>query len=81
MKVSDIPYEYICKQKGDNCLCSPEQKKKCPSCKRIVDEEKLIKMETNQPDVRVGLNNGLIAIRYRIFTTYRRGCIVICENC
>ena len=44
MKVSDIPYEYICKQKGDNCLCSPEQKKKCPSCKRIVDEEKLIKI-------------------------------------
>ena len=44
MKVSDIPYEYICKQKGDNCLCSPEQKKKCPSCKRIVDEEELIKI-------------------------------------
>lgn len=46
-----------------------------------LDSRLVIERETNKPDVRVGLNNGLIAIRYRIFTTYRRGCIVICENC
>ena len=46
-----------------------------------LDSRLVIERETNKPNVRVGLNNGLIAIRYRIISTYRRGCIVICENC
>jgi len=46
-----------------------------------LDSRFVIERETNKPGVRVGLNNGLIAIRYRVITTYRRGCIVICENC
>jgi hypothetical protein len=35
--------------------------------------------ECSIPDVRVGLNHGLLAVRYEIKQTYRRGCTVICE--
>jgi len=44
MKVSDIPYKYACKERGDNCMCSTEQMKVCPSAKRIIDEYQLIKI-------------------------------------
>lgn len=39
----------------------------------------VLREECSVPDVRVGLEHGLIAIRYEIKTTYRRGCTVICE--
>lgn len=37
--------------------------------------------ETNVPEVRVGLNYGLVSVRYLIKTTYRRSCIELCKNC
>ncbi len=39
----------------------------------------VLREECSLPDVRVGIEHGLIAIRYEIKTTYRRGCTVICE--
>lgn len=44
-----------------------------------LDSQLVVKEETNQDNVRVGLNHGLILIRYTIKSTYRRGCAVICE--
>jgi hypothetical protein len=35
--------------------------------------------ECSIPDVRVGLNHGLLAVRYEIKQTFRRSCTVICE--
>ena len=35
--------------------------------------------ECTAADVRVGLNHALIAVRYEIKQTYRRGCIPICD--
>lgn len=35
--------------------------------------------ECTIPDVRVGIEHGLISVRYEIKSTYRRGCEVICE--
>jgi hypothetical protein len=39
----------------------------------------VFKEECSAPDVRVGLNHALIAVRYEIKQTYRRGCTVICD--
>lgn len=39
----------------------------------------VLREECSIPDVRVGVEHGLVAIRYVIQTTYRRGCITICE--
>ena len=39
----------------------------------------VFKDECTVPDVRVGIEHGLIAIRYDIKSTYRRGCETICE--
>jgi hypothetical protein len=43
MKVSDIPYEYVCSKPMD-CLCTLEQTKRCYNAKKIVDEYRLIKL-------------------------------------
>lgn len=39
----------------------------------------IFKEECSVPDVRVGLEHALIAVRYEIKQTYRRSCTVICE--
>lgn len=44
MRESDIPYKYICKERGDNCRCSEEEMKVCCAASRIIDEEKLKKI-------------------------------------
>jgi hypothetical protein len=44
-----------------------------------LDTHKIFKEETNSPNVRVGVEFGLISIRYNVKATYRRGCRVICE--
>jgi hypothetical protein len=45
-----------------------------------LDTYKVYKEETNSnAKVRVGVEFGLISIRYNIKATYRRGCRVICE--
>lgn len=45
-----------------------------------LDTTKIYKEEIkNDVKVRVGVEFGLIAIRYNIKSTYRRGCRVICE--
>ena len=44
-----------------------------------LDSNLVFKNESNNDNVRVGVEHGLILIRYSIKTTYRRGCTVICE--
>lgn len=44
-----------------------------------LDSQLVVREETNQDNVRVGLNHGLILVRYTIKSTYRRGCTVICD--
>jgi hypothetical protein len=44
-----------------------------------LDSQLVVREETNQDNVRVGLNHGLILIRYSLKSTYRRGCTVICD--
>jgi len=44
-----------------------------------LDTNIVFKEESNHKDVRVGVEHGLILIRYKIKSTYRRGCTVICE--
>lgn len=39
----------------------------------------VLRDECSIPDVRVGLQHALIAVRYEIKQTYRRGCTVICD--
>ena len=39
----------------------------------------IFREECSVPDVRVGLEHALIAVRYEIKQTYRRSCTVICE--
>lgn len=44
-----------------------------------LDSFLVFKEESNNDNVRVGVQHGLILIRYSIKSTYRRGCTVICE--
>jgi hypothetical protein len=44
-----------------------------------LDSNLVFKEESNNDNVRVGVEHGLILIRYQIKSTYRRGCTVICE--
>jgi hypothetical protein len=44
-----------------------------------LDSNLVFKAECNNDNVRVGVEHGLILIRYTIKSTYRRGCTVICE--
>lgn len=39
----------------------------------------VLREECSIPDVRVGLEHALLAVRYEIKQTYRRGCTVICD--
>ncbi len=47
-----------------------------------MDSNKNFKEEVSTKYVRVGVEHGLIKIRYQIKSTYRRGCLVlcVCEN-
>jgi hypothetical protein len=44
-----------------------------------LDSNLVFKEESNSDNVRVGVEHGLVLIRYQIKSTYRRGCTVICE--
>ena len=44
-----------------------------------LDSNLVFKSESNNDNVRVGVEHGLILIRYTVKSTYRRGCAVICE--
>jgi len=44
-----------------------------------LDTKKVFRQECNTAEVRVGIEKGLIAIRYVITTNYRRSCTVLCD--
>lgn len=72
-----------------NSLPSVLSKSKCESldifdCRielqsHELDSNLVFKNECNNDNVRVGVEHGLVLVRYTIKTTYRRGCTVICE--
>jgi hypothetical protein len=45
----------------------------------LMNSNAVFREECSIPEVRVGNEHGLIAIRYEIKQTYRRGCIPLCD--
>ena len=45
-----------------------------------LDSNKVFKQECNKdtPDVRIGVEHGLLSIRYEITSSYRRNCVNVC---